>query len=341
MERKNLIGLTAPEIFEIIQNEDFKYRHALAVAHSLYKRKSTDLSLYSKIPKKLVTYLKLSTETVIYEPVTSQISYDKTIKYLFRNREGKQFETVFIPDGKRNTVCVSVQSGCRMGCPFCVTAGYGYHGNLATEDIVNQVLAMPLPASVTHIVFMGMGEPMDNIFSVLKACEIFTAEWGMALSPGNITVSTVGMLDPVHRFLRESDCNLTISLFSPFPEERLSFIPAEKKYPVLEIIDIMKKYPLKKKRRLSAAYVMIKGLNDTDRHLDGLIKLLKGTGIRVNLLPFHSSVKDSDISSDAERMHFFKHNLVIAGISASVRKSRGTDISAACGLLASGLKHDL
>jgi 23S rRNA (adenine2503-C2)-methyltransferase len=227
-----------------------------------------------------------------------------------------------------------------MGCPFCVTAKYGFHGNLSAGDIINQIISIPSAEKVTHVVFMGMGEPMDNLENVLKTAGIISAEWGMAISPRNITVSTVGILPAVELFLERSQCNLTLSLYSPFEEERINVIPAEKKYPALKIIEIMKNIPLKKKRRLSIAYVMIKDINDTDHHLSGLKKMVGGSGIRVNLLPYHPVKNDENTPSSDERMHYFKHDLVISGISASVRKSRGADISAACGLLASGLKHD-
>jgi 23S rRNA (adenine2503-C2)-methyltransferase len=183
---------------------------------------------------------------------------------------------------------------------------------------------------------MGMGEPLDNLENTLKACKIITAEWGMAFSPRNITVSTVGITHSVIEFLKRSDCNLALSLYSPFAEERIRIIPAERLYPAGEIIRVIKNYPLKKKRRLSIAYVMMDGINDTDHHLNELKAMLKDTGIRVNLLPYHPVNNDMNRSSAQERMQFFKHNLVISGISASIRKSRGADISAACGLLASG-----
>jgi 23S rRNA (adenine2503-C2)-methyltransferase len=208
-----------------------------------------------------------------------------------------------------------------MGCPFCATGRYGFHGNLSTGEIVNQVLSIADSIKITHVVFMGMGEPLDNLENVLKACEILTSEWGMALSPRNITISTVGITPGILKFLECSDCNLTVSLYSPFTEERKLVVPVENKYPVNEIIGIMKNYPIKKKRRLSLAYVMLRGLNDTDFHLEGLKTLLKNSSIRVNLLPYHKLTDDSNTS----------------GVSASIRKSRGTDISAACGLLASAL----
>jgi 23S rRNA (adenine2503-C2)-methyltransferase len=185
---------------------------------------------------------------------------------------------------------------------------------------------------------MGMGEPMNNLDNVIKACHIFSAEWGFALSRRNITVSTVGITPGIKKFLRLSDCNLTFSLHSPFADERIKVIPAEKKYPANEIIGIMKDFPVKRKRRLSVAYVMIREVNDTNKHLEGLKALLQESKIRINLLKYHSSPGDKNTSSSPERMQYFKHKLVTSGISASIRKSRGEDISAACGLLAAGLK---
>ncbi|MCX6333273.1 MAG: 23S rRNA (adenine(2503)-C(2))-methyltransferase RlmN [Bacteroidia bacterium] len=339
MKRTNLIGLSVRDIFDLIASEGYDYSHASSITNSIYKKRITDLSMISKIPKRLKTYLSEIAVPLIYEPIATKISTDKSVKYLFRNPEGQQFETVFIPDGRRNTVCVSTQSGCRMGCPFCVTARYGFHGNLDAGHIINQILSIPPAENVTHVVFMGMGEPLDNSENVLKACEILTAEWGMAMSHRNITISTVGITPAIIPFLEKSGCNLTLSLFSPFPGERINVVPAEKKYPALEIIEIMKNFPVKKKRRLSVAYVMISGVNDTDRHLEGLKKILSGSEIRVNLLPYHQVHGDVNVSSSGERMMYFKHNLVVSGISASVRRTRGADISAACGLLASGLSR--
>jgi 23S rRNA (adenine2503-C2)-methyltransferase len=183
-----------------------------------------------------------------------------------------------------------------------------------------------------------MGEPLDNLDNVLKACNIISAEWGISISSGNITVSTVGITSGIMRFLEESKCNLALSLYSPFPDERAHAVPTEKKYPAHKIIEIIKNYPSVKKRRMSVAYIMIYNINDTDKHLEGLIELLHGSKIRINLLPYNSIPDDNNISSSPERMQHFKHQLVMSGISASIRKSRGTDISAACGLLASGLK---
>ena len=339
MIKESLCGLSADEIFHLISSSGHKYSHAVQISNSIYKKRATNISEISKISGKLKKELALTNTIGTFKPVSYEVSEDKTIKYLFRTESGKEFETVYIPDNKRNTVCVSTQSGCRMGCSFCLTARYGFRGNLTAGEIINQIISIPEAKSITHVVFMGMGEPFDNCDSVLKACSVITSEWGLSISKRNVTVSSVGITQGVERFLRDSDCNLALSLFSPFPYEREKLVPAEKLYPANEIIKIMKDYSGKKKRRLSLAYVMIHGINDTDLHLAELIKLVKGSEIRVNLLPYHQLINDHNISSPFERMHHFKHTLVMSGISASIRKSRGSDISAACGLLATGLKN--
>lgn len=334
----DICGLTSYELFKQIEGSGYTMEHAVKITTALYRKQIFSPSGIQGIPKSLLEKLSSGNSEFINLPQSYETSIDGTVKYLFINNDGKKFETVFIPEQKRTTVCVSSQSGCRMGCPFCITGKYGFHGNLTAGEIVNQVIALPGSGKVTHVVFMGMGEPMDNIDNVFKACNILTAEWGMALGPKNITVSSVGITPGIERFLSESDCNLTVSLFSPFFDERKSVVPIENKYPVSEIISLMKDYPLKKKRRLTLSYVMIEGVNDTDDHLEGLKDLLKGSKIRINLLPYHPVPGDVNVSSSAERLYHFKHNLVVSGISASIRKSRGSDISAACGLLASGLK---
>jgi 23S rRNA (adenine2503-C2)-methyltransferase len=334
-----LCGSTVDEIFDVIGRSGFTINNAVEISKAVYKKRISNFSQILKIPKKLKKELESIAITGIIMPAAREVSADQTVKYLFRTESGKEFETVYIPDGNRNTVCVSTQSGCRMGCPFCATGRYGFHGDLSAGEIVNQVISINDASKVTHVVFMGMGEPMDNLDNVLKACRILTAEWGLALSPRNITVSTVGITPGIEKFLQCSDCNLALSLHSPYPDERRIVVPAERRYPVDEIITIMKNVAGNRKRRLTVAYVMIKNLNDTDLHLEGLKTLLAGSKIRINLLPYHKVPDDINSSSSLERMHYFKHNLVISGISASIRKSRGVDILAACGLLATGLKR--
>lgn len=333
-----LCGLSAAEISEFIESSGFTYPQAVAIANGIYKKRIHDFKSLRGIPSGLIKVLQKNSVTGITPPIRSQISSDGSVKYLFRNNNGFEFETVYIPEGKRYTLCVSTQSGCRMGCSFCETARYGFRGDLTVTDIMNQILAVPQSALITHVVFMGMGEPLDNLSNVLKACSIITSEWGLSLSSRNVTVSTVGIRPAIERFLSESNCNLAVSLYSPFCEERAKAIPVERIYPVKSIIDFITRYKIYKKRRISLAYIMIDGVNDSDAHLQELIAILKGSTVRLNLLPFHNIDNDNRRSSSEEKMQYFKHNLIISGVSASVRKSRGADISAACGLLASGLE---
>lgn len=335
MIKTSLCGLTADEI-RILAGSSTS--HATAIANCLYKKRIGDIMLIPDIPKKVKEELSKKSIPGIYKPVSSKKSSDGTIKYLFRNESEQEFETVLLTDNKRTTVCISSQSGCRMGCPFCVTGKYGFRGNLSAGDILNQVLGLPGSEKVTHVVFMGMGEPMDNIENVLKACKILSAEWGLAVSPRNITVSTVGITPGIEYFLEKSNCNIALSLYSPFPEERYLTVPAEKKYPSHEIIQMMKVHQSSGKRRMSIAYIMIRDTNDTQKHLEGLTALIHGSGIRINLIPYNPIPGDDSISSSPERMQYFRHELVISGISASIRKSKGIDVSAACGLLASELQ---
>jgi 23S rRNA (adenine2503-C2)-methyltransferase len=338
MEKKALCGLTPDDILQSVEISGLTGPAAISITNNIYRKRHRDINDFPKISGKLKNQLKDIFTTGLYDPESFVTSSDGTIKYLFRNNEGLVFETVYMNDGKRSTVCVSSQSGCRMGCRFCATGRFGFMGNLSAGDIINQVISLPQADTVNRIVFMGMGEPMDNIENVIKACNIFTAEWGLALSPRDITVSTVGIMPEIEHFLTGSDCNLTFSLFSPFPDERIIPVPVEKKYPASLIIETIKNFPVKKKRRFSIAYVMINGINDSEKHLNELRQLLSGSHVRINLIPYHPFGEDVNIPSSESTMHHFKHELVISGISASIRRSRGTDISAACGLLATGLK---
>lgn len=333
-----LCGMSADEILDLIGPKGFSRAQALSIANSIYKRRITGIPELPGISERLKTELKNCVIPGMFSPVDTRTSQDGTIKYLFINEKAQKFETVFIPGGKRRSVCVSTQSGCKMGCPYCATGRFGFYGNLSVRDMLNQILSIPEANSLTHVVFMGMGEPFDNLENVLKACEIITAEWGLAISSRNVTVSTIGLINGAENFLERTECNLTLSLYSPFPLERAGVIPSEKHSPAGKFLDIMKSFPCRRKRRMSVAYVMINGVNDSQEHLDELKKILKGSRIRVNLLPYHPVNDNENFSSSPERMQFFKHELVLSGISASVRRSRGQDISAACGLLASGLK---
>ncbi len=307
-------------------------RYGRRLLYWIYRRRIGSFDMINDIPRDVISQLTENFTTGISEPVSSSASADGSVKYLFQTGSEMLHEAVYLPEGKRHTVCISVQAGCRMGCRFCATGQNGWKGNLTAGEIINQVIS--LPHNVTHVVMMGMGEPGDNIDEVIRACAVLTAEWGLAVGRSKVTVSTVGVLPSVTRLLNETDCNITLSLHSPFPAERTAVIPAEARWPFEKTLGLMKSFSARRNRRFTVAYVMIRGVNDSDVHLEALKMLLSGTGIRVNLLPYHPVTGDSNVSSDAVTMSRFKHLLVTSGIGASVRKSRGADIAAACGMLA-------
>jgi len=330
-----LTGLTKEELELLLREHGLDAGYAGRLLYWIYRRKVNSFEEITDIPRKITAILAGFSEPGIIPPFSSVESEDGSVKYLFRNSEGKYYESVYIPDGRRKTLCISVQSGCRMGCTFCATGRYGWHGNLTSGEITGQVTGIPF--DVTHVVFMGMGEPCDNADEVIKACTILTSEWGLAKGRANITISTVGMLPGLERLLNSTECNITLSLHSPFAEERAAIVPAEKRWPARTLVDLIKSHNPRRGRRFSVAYVMIDGVNDSDAHLAELRRMLSGTMIRVNLLPYHPLPGDVYRSSDAEKMHWFKHLLVTSGISASIRRSRGNDVYAACGMLAATL----
>lgn len=332
MNRRSVAGSDLTDTGEFLGSLGIDERHSRRLLYWIYRRGIKSFREINDIPAGAINILSENAITGLNTPIASALSADGSVKYLFNTADGLTHETVWLPDGKRSTVCVSVQSGCRMGCRFCATGKNGWGGNLSAGDIVNQVISIPHP--VTHVVMMGMGEPGDNIDEVLKACRILTAEWGLAVGRNRVTVSSVGVVPSVKRLLEETECNITLSLHSPFREERMEVIPAESRWPFAETLELLKSYDNRRKRRFTVAYVMIKGKNDSERHLEELKRLLSGTGIRVNLLPYHALEGDDASSSGPEVMMRFKHELVTSGIGASVRKSRGSDIDAACGMLA-------
>lgn len=271
-------------------------------------------------------------------PTAEAVSHDGTRKYLFEtigNDKPNYIECVYLPEDDRVTLCVSTQAGCKMGCRFCMTGTLGFHGNLSAADILAQVLHFP---DLTNLVLMGEGEPMDNIDNVLRALNVLTADWGLAWSPKRITVSTVGVMN-VKRFLDESDCHLAISLHNAFSEERAAIMPAERLTPIKDILDIVRQYDWSHQRRLSFEYICWAGVNDDLRHAKQLLRLVSGLPCRVNLIRFHST-GDNPLfpASDEQRMIMFRDYLSARGVTCTIRRSRGEDILAACGMLVNALQ---
>ena len=272
-----------------------------------------------------------------HAPVKEAVSVDGTRKYLFQI--GEQFiESVYIPEEDRATLCVSTQAGCKMGCKFCMTGTLGFHGNLSAAEILNQIFYFD---DLSNLVFMGEGEPMDNLDNVLRALEIMTAPYGPAWSPKRITVSTVG-IPAMKRFLDESECHVAVSMHNPFAVERAQIMPAEKLFSITEVVNLLKQYDFSHQRRISFEYICWAGLNDTMRHAKELLRLLKGLPCRINLIRFHAGVEDIKNerrfpASDEKQMEYLRDYLTEHGLTTTIRRSRGEDILAACGMLVNSL----
>ena len=336
MSTTTLLGLTLDELTSLVQElGEPKYR-AKQLAEWLYVKRATTLDEMTNLPKALRSKLK-SCCTIGRSPVAlTQVSRDGTEKYLFRklDRPEQTFETVYIPeeDG-RATLCISSQVGCRMGCRFCATGQMGFHGHLTPADVINQVLSVPHSDALTNVVFMGMGEPLDNYKVVASVLEIMTSDYGLAWSPKRITVSTVGPRVGLTRFLDEQRANLAVSLHSPFPEERAEIMPVEGLFPIEEVIDTLGKYDFSGQRRLSFEYIVFGGLNDDLRHAKALVELIRPLRSRVNLIPYHPIEGLPYHASDRAVIERFAEYLNAHGVIATIRRSRGQDIDAACGML--------
>ena len=267
-------------------------------------------------------------------------SADGTKKYLFWTLQGHFIESAYIPDGDRATLCVSSQAGCRMGCRFCATGRQGLQQSLSAAEILNQIVSLPERDRLTNLVFMGMGEPLDNADNVLRALEILTAEWGFAWSPTRITLSTAGVVPQLRRFLDASKVHLAVSLHNPFPDERAEIMPVEKAWPIAQVVEILREYDFTHQRRVSFEYIVMSGLNDSPRHIRELSRLLNGIKCRINLIRFHKIPGSPYFSPDADAMIRFRDALTARGIQTTIRASRGEDIQAACGLLSTRMKNE-
>ena len=345
-QKKQLLGLPPTELKAVVGGLGMPAFTARQIAQWLYVKHVKSIDEMTNLSKQNRALLAEQYEGGTMAPIDCQRSKDGTIKYLFpvccddtTTSETRFVETVFIPDKDRATLCVSCQVGCKMNCLFCQTGKQGWHGNLTVADILNQIIALPEVDQLTNIVFMGQGEPMDNLDAVLKACEIMTADWGFSWSPKRITVSSVGVRNKLKRFLDESDCHVAISMHSPLHEQRLQLMPAEKAMPLEETIALLKQYDFTHQRRCSFEYICFGGLNDTPMYAREIAKLLEGLECRVNLIRFHE-IPDVDLpGSDEKRMEALRDYLTHHGITTTIRASRGQDIFAACGLLSTAKQN--
>lgn len=331
--QKSLYGMTLAELQQLCTDNNLPAFAAKQIARWLYTSRISDISQMTNLS--LAARAALAEHYTIgrIEPIKVSTSSDGTKKYLFPTQQGQYIESAYIPDADRATLCVSSQAGCRMGCRFCATARQGLQHSLSAAEIINQILSIPESEKLTNLVFMGMGEPLDNMSNVLAAIEIITSPWGMGWSPSRITLSTAGVASNLAQFLDSTKVHLAVSLHNPFHEERAEIMPIEKAYPIREVCDILRRYDFTGQRRVSFEYIVMEGLNDSPAHIKELCRLLNGIKCRMNLIRFHKIPDSPYFSPPNEQMIAFRDKLTAKGIQTTIRASRGEDIQAACGLL--------
>ena len=342
--KQALLGKTLEELQQVALSVGLQKFAGKQLAEWLYVRRASSFEQMTNISLKGRQALAEQYTIGCHKPVAEAVSKDGTKKYLFRlsgnDVKGDVFiESVYIPDNDRATLCVSTQAGCKMGCKFCMTGTLGFHGQLPVAEILNQIFSIPDSDKLTNIVYMGEGEPMDNIDHVLRSLQVMTAAWGCTWSPKRITVSTVGIVPGLERFLKESECHLAVSLHNPFGVERQDIMPIEKRYHLTDVVEMLKKYDWQHQRRVSFEYICWHAQNDTVRHAKELIRLLKGLSCRINLIRFHAGVDQAFASSDEKQMEWLRDYLSDNGITTTIRRSRGEDILAACGMLVNALSQ--
>ena len=328
-----LYGQTLPQLEALCNRLEMPRFAAKQIARWLYDKHATTIEAMSDLSARHRALLAETYEVGLTAPEKVSISTDGTKKYLYRTSQNHFIESAYIPDGDRSTLCISSQAGCRMGCRFCATGRQGLQHSLSTNEILNQIESLPERERLTNVVFMGMGEPLDNLDSLLPALEVLTSAWGFGWSPTRITVSTAGVASRLERFLEATQVHLAVSLHNPFPHERAEIMPIEKAWPIREVVEILRRYDFTHQRRVSFEYIVMSGLNDSPRHIRELCRLLDGIKCRINLIRFHKIPGSPYFSPDDRAMIAFRDALTAKGIHTTIRTSRGEDIQAACGLL--------
>ncbi len=327
-----LFGKTLDQLAEIANELGLPRFTAGQIANWLYKNNISSIDEMTNLSKKARTLLNDKFVFGLEAPINVQTSTDGTKKYLFKAESGF-IETAFIPEEKRKTLCVSSQVGCKMRCLFCMTGKQGLQGQLTANQILNQVRSIDEHSTLTNLVYMGMGEPFDNLDEVMQSLDVITADWGYGWSPKRITVSTIGIVPAMNHFLEHSKCHLAVSLHSPFEAERRSFMPISQKYSIKQVMDEIRKHDLGRQRRVSFEYIVFKDMNDTPGHVNELARLLNDIRCRINLIRFHEIPNTPLQSTDEKQLLDFQAALKAKGLTTTIRASRGQDIDAACGLL--------
>ena len=339
-ETVNLVGMTSVEIENVVSELGEPQYRARQIYASVYRRLWRDWDRFTDLGKPLRE--KLRARFSIDYPAVNQtfVSRDGTRRYLFDVGPGRRIEAVFIPEGSRDTLCVSTQVGCAMGCLFCATGRLPMLRNLSAGEIVGQVMALEADRGVQakrlNIVIMGMGEPFNNYENVMSALRLMTCNKGMSISPRRITLSTAGIVPGIERLALEPvQPNLAISLNAATDAVRDRLMPVNRKWNIAALLDACRRFPLAERRRITFEYVLIDGVNDSDEDARRLVRLLGNLRHKVNLIPLNAADPSLAFKPPApERVEAFAQTLAEHYVTASVRRPRGEDIAAACGMLA-------
>jgi 23S rRNA (adenine2503-C2)-methyltransferase len=336
--RPDLAGLERPALEQALAERGHERFRARQIFRWIYRHGVTDLSAMTDLGRDLRATLAESFTLTTPQLVERERSVDGTEKFLMRLADDRRIESVFIPDTPAMTFCISTQVGCAMACAFCLTGKMGLVRNLTAGEIAGQVRvlagALGLRDKRFNIVLMGMGEPLHNYDETMKALRILADEHGLAVSPRRVTLSTVGLLPALDRLAQEPLMpNLAISLHAPTDVQRGELVPINKKYGVGEVIDACKRFPLKRRSRITFEYVLLSGVNDSPEDARRLAKLLSGVKSKVNLIPLNAAPGIPFDRPTDETVDRFAQILADHHLTVSVRKSRGRDIRAACGQL--------
>ena len=336
--RHDLAEMDLPELESALETMGHARFHGRQLFQWVHKRGVADFGEMTDLGRELRGQLASSFRIHTPEVVRKETSTDGTTKVLLRLEDGQLIESVFIPDTPANTFCLSTQVGCAMKCGFCLTGRMGIIRNLTAGEIAGQVRVLVRELGMLqarfNIVLMGMGEPLHNYDAVMKALRILADEHGLAVNPRRVTLSTVGVLPALERLATEPLMpNLAISLHATTEDQRDLLVPINRKYGLKELLDACRRFPVKRRERITFEYVMLKDVNDTDDDARRLVRLLNGIKAKVNLLPLNEAAGiPYERPSDA-RVNRFAQIVAERGLTVSVRKSRGRDIRAACGQL--------
>jgi 23S rRNA (adenine2503-C2)-methyltransferase len=342
-ERVNLLGLPKAELEAFVGELGSKPFRARQLMNWLYKRGEGDVAAMTDLAKDFRAALAQRAEVKLPEIVKTQVASDGTRKWLLSGGNGQAFETVFIPEEDRGTLCISSQVGCVLDCSFCSTAQQGFNRNLTTAEIVGQVWLANRELGwkvgddriITNIVLMGMGEPLANFRNVVPAIRIFLDDLGFDISRRRVTLSTSGLVPQIYKLAEEVNCALAVSLHAPDDELRNELVPINRKHPIAELLEACWHYLDEQNgRSVTFEYVMLDGVNDSVAHARALAKLLAGKPAKLNLIPFNPFPGTRYRRSAPETIEKFRDELIQRGLVATIRRTRGEDIDAACGQLA-------